>query len=83
MKPRHQVWLIEWFDAHDVSYDWCDIKSLDNDPCSVQSVGFIIDPPPIPGYVTLVTNDDGDGNVSNGINIPLVNIINRIRLFPK
>jgi hypothetical protein len=80
MKPRHDVWLFEWFDAFDVSSEWSDIKDLDVLGTTVQSVGFLIDPSPIAGYVTLVTSDDGDGNVSNGINIPLVNVVNRIRL---
>ena len=83
MKSRHDVWLVEWFDAFDVCNHWCDLKSLDVDCTLVQSVGFLVEPNPISGYLTLVTSDDGDGNVSNGINIPLVNVINRVKLVRK
>lgn len=83
MKARREVWLIEWFDAHDFAYEWTDVKDVKGDPKNVQSVGFLVEPSPVPGYVTLVTSDDGDGFVANGINIPLVNIVNRVKLGVK
>jgi hypothetical protein len=83
MKSRHEIWLVEWFDAFDVCNDWVDLKCLDVAGTSVQSVGFLVKPNPIAGYLTLVTSDDGDGSVANGINIPLVNVIDMVRLKQK
>ena len=80
MKPYREVWLVEWFDAHDLSYDWCHVDDLDSDPKNVQSVGFLVDPSPVEGHLTLACNDDGDGSVANGINIPLVNVVAKMKL---
>lgn len=80
MKPRHDVYLVTWVDAFDVDGAWTPADNLPNDVTLCQSVGFVPNAQPLDDYLTLVTNDDGDGNVSNGVNIPISNIVNRVKL---
>ena len=76
--PRRPVELIEWFDAHDAPYHWTPASQVGLDKVLVQSVGFVA--VESDEHVTLVTSDDGQGNVAAGIVIPLVNIVSRAKL---
>jgi hypothetical protein len=76
--PRRPVELIEWFDAHDAPYHWTPASQVGLDKVLVQSVGFVA--VESDEHVTLVTSDDGQGNVAAGIVIPVVNIVGRMRL---
>lgn len=76
--PRRQVELVEWFDAHDAPYHWTPASQVGLDKVLVQSVGFVVGESD--EHLTLVTSDDGQGNVAAGIVIPLVNVVNRTRL---
>jgi hypothetical protein len=77
-KPRRPVELVEWFDAHDAPYHWTPASAIGLDKVLVQSVGFVVGESE--EHLTLVTSDDGQGNVAAGIVIPLVNVVNRTRL---
>jgi len=83
MQPRHDVWLVTWIDAFDVPNEWTPHDELPGDVTLCQSVGFMPKRQPLEDFVTLVANDDGECNVSNGINIPIVNIVDRVRLHAK
>ena len=50
------------------------------DKVLVQSVGFVVSE--TDDHLTLVTSDDGQGNVASGIVIPLINVVARMRLTP-
>lgn len=79
-QPRHQVWLIEWFDAHDLPADrWMRSEDVRVDRRLVQSVGFLIDDD-ADGHTVLVGSDDGADSVTGGIVIPNVNVTARRRL---
>ena len=80
MKPRHDVWLVTWVDAFDVDSAWTPADEMPKDITLCQSVGFAPKVQPLEDYLTLVTSDDGDGHVSNGVNIPLSNIVSRVKL---
>ena len=79
---RHEVWLIEWFDAHDAPSEWLPQSSLTVDRRLVQSVGFRVESgsDSDSDHVLLVTSDDGANHLSNGIFIPKVNINHQRRL---
>jgi hypothetical protein len=72
------VEVVEWFDAHDAPYHWTPASSIGLDKVLVQSVGFVVNESD--EHLTLVTSDDGQGNVSSGIVVPKVNVVNRTRL---
>ena len=74
-KPRHKIYLVEWFDAHDGPPDWVRINEYKVDETLVQSVGFLVHEDE--RYITLVTSDDGHSSVGGGIVIPRVNIISK------
>jgi hypothetical protein len=76
--PRRPVEVVEWFDAHDAPYHWTPAAAIGLDKVLVQSVGFVVNESD--EHLTLVTSDDGQGNVSSGIVVPKVNVINRTRL---
>lgn len=76
--PRRKVEIVEWFDAHDAPYNWTPASAIGLDKVLVQSVGFVVNESE--DHITLVTSDDGQGNVSSGIVVPKVNVINRTRL---
>lgn len=77
-EPRRPVELVEWFDAHDAPYHWTPAAAIGLDKVLVQSVGFVVGESD--EHLTLVTSDDGQGNVAAGIVIPLVNVVNRTKL---
>lgn len=83
MKPRHDVCLVTWVDAFDVDSAWTPADELPKHVTLCQSVGFVPKVQPLEDYLTLVTSDDGDGNVANGVNIPISNIVNRVVLSAK
>ena len=73
-KPRRKVALVEWIDAFDTASVWSNLEELHpGKPKTCQSVGFLVENL-LEEYITLVTSDDGDGYMANGIHIPLVNI---------
>jgi hypothetical protein len=76
--PRRRVEIVEWFDAHDAPQVWTPAAAGGLDKVLVQSVGFVV--AESDEHVTLVTSDDGQGNVASGIVIPLVNVVARTRL---
>lgn len=75
---RRRVEVVEWFDAHDAPYQWTPASAIGLDKVLVQSVGFVV--AESDEHVTLVTSDDGQGNVAAGIVIPKVNLVSRRRL---
>ena len=79
---RHEVWLIEWFDAHDAPSEWVEPSAMAVDRRLVQSVGFRVESgsDSDSDHVLLVTSDDGANHLSNGIFIPKVNIHRQCRL---
>lgn len=77
---RRPVEIVEWFDAHDAPYQWTPAVQLGVDKVLVQSVGFVVSE--TDDHLTLVTSDDGQGNVASGIVIPLINEVARTRLAP-
>jgi len=77
---RRPVEIVEWFDAHDAPYHWTPAAQLGVDKVLVQSVGFVVSE--TDDHLTLVTSDDGQGNVACGIVIPLINVVARARLAP-
>lgn len=68
MKPV----IVTWHDAHaDQGGSWVSRHDIDADPYVVRSVGFVFDPPPKPGHVT-VCQSIGDGEMfDNLLHIPL------------
>lgn len=63
MTERTKV-LVVWHDAHAETDTWCDESDITNDPCEVESVGFLL-PDKKRGHVVLVQSvtdsDDLDG----------------------
>jgi hypothetical protein len=39
---KHQLIQVTWHDAHAVSETWTTREDLDNDPCVVTSIGYLI-----------------------------------------
>jgi len=79
-KLRHEVWIVEWFDAHDAPSEWGPLDSVRVDRRLVQSVGFLLESVSDVDHLVLVTSDDGNNHVANGIIIPRVNVVSRRKL---
>ena len=75
---RRPVEIVEWFDAHDAPFHWTPAGQVGLDKVLVQSVGFVV--AESDEHLSLVTSDDGQGNVASGIVIPKVNVVARTRL---
>jgi hypothetical protein len=81
LKPCREVWLVEWFDAHDGPVAWTAPEEVTVDRVLVQSVGFLL--PEASGaedHLRLVTSDADGEHVSGGINIPKVNVTSMRKL---
>ena len=77
-KARHEILLVEWFDAHDGPSDWTHVSEYKIEETLVQSVGFIVHEDD--RYITLATSDDGNKHIGGGIVIPKVNIQKKLKL---
>lgn len=65
-----KIVLVRWYDAFDLPPQWASFEDLKKDsPAIVQSVGWLLDPEPLDGYVTLATSIVDD-NFGSGIHIP-------------
>ena len=52
--------IVEWHDAHAASVGWCDADEIDDEPCVVRTVGYLI-PDAKRGHVTVaqsIADDD-------------------------
>lgn len=75
--------FISWFDAFDLPPQWVSLEDLQKEqPAVVNSVGWLVEPEPLEGYVTLATSVV-DNNCGSGIHIPKVCIIDMIHLRKK
>lgn len=75
--------LISWYDAFDLPPYWASSEDLKVDgPAIVESVGWLLEPQPLEGYVTLATSvvDDSYGS---GIHIPKPCVISMVELKKK
>jgi|LakMenEpi03Aug12_release.lakeMendotaPanAssembly.Ray.scaffolds.fasta_scaffold291064_2 hypothetical protein len=62
--------LVSWYDAFDLPPQWASFDDLQKDgPAVVRSVGWLLDPEPLDGYITLATSFV-DENFGSGIHIP-------------
>jgi hypothetical protein len=62
--------LVSWYDAFDLPPNWASLEDLQKeDPAVVHSVGWLLDPEPLYGYMTLATSVV-DENFGSGIHIP-------------
>ena len=77
-KARHDVILVEWFDAHDGPLAWVHTEEYEVEETLVQSVGFKVHEDD--KYLTLATSDDGNKYIGGGIVIPKVNIVKKTKL---
>lgn len=53
--------LVVWHDAHTVSSGWCELSDVDDEPCKVETLGWLL-PNQKAGHVVVVqsiTDDDG------------------------
>jgi hypothetical protein len=74
---------ISWFDAFDLPPQWASLEDLQKEePAIVHSVGWLVEPEPLEGYVTLATSVV-DNNYGSGIHIPKVCIIDIVKLRKK
>lgn len=65
---------VTWVDAQDLPDHWVRTGEHDQDPALVESVGFLVQPDPIKGHLTLTTSWH-DGVYASGINIPRVCVV--------
>lgn len=78
-----KIVLIRWHDAFDLPPHWASFEDLKKDgPAVVESVGWLLDPEPLDGYVTLATSIV-DENFGSGIHIPKSCIIEIVNLSMK
>lgn len=78
-RPRRPIILVDWIDAHAMGA-WTQPKDIRNKPGIVQSVGYLVEPAPIDGHLTLACSDDGEGSVADGLHIPRSCVLRTRRL---
>jgi hypothetical protein len=65
---------ITWIDAVGDAEEWTLVSELRDEPCIVSTVGHLIQPPPIKGYVSvalsLIDEGEGDPTVGSVIHVP-------------
>ena len=63
--------VVTWLDAHaDRSGGWVPVADIDNEAYIVRSIGWLIDPPPKTGHVSLAQSYGDDGMVDSVVHIP-------------
>ena len=56
---KYDTVLVEWHDAHAVAPSWINIDDIDNEPATVQTVGFVL-PNIKPNHIVLAQSLLGD-----------------------
>lgn len=74
--------LVEWVDAFDMPDRWVCVEDICDESTVVFSVGWLVEPSPVDGYMTLATSrfDDIFGG---GIHIPLSCVVDVKKLREK
>lgn len=72
--------LVTWADAHAVEADgWLDPANLDNGPCVVRTVGWLI-PDAKAGHVTVALSEDENGMVRDVFHIGVAMVLDMVAL---
>jgi hypothetical protein len=78
-----KIVLVRWHDAFDLPPYWASLDELKKDgPAVVESTGWLVEPEPLEGYITLATSFVDD-NFGSGIHIPKVCVIDMFDLVKK
>ena len=74
---------VVWQDAHDAYPQWTPVGAPDGSAGTILSVGWLVDPAPKAGFISLATSVDPEtDHVGGGIHIPLVNLVSVTELKP-
>ena len=65
---------LSWHDSHDVGDGWLDPGALDDGPCVVVTVGYLL-PAAKAGHVTVAQSISDDGNVRHVFSVPVAMVV--------
>lgn len=71
MMVEHSRVLVFWHDAHAINEGgWCDMQDIDDAPCVVQSVGWLLADAK-DGHVVIAQSMIDDGGIDSVLAIPV------------
>jgi len=71
MTIEHSRVFIVWHDAHAINEGgWCDVKDIDDEPCIVQTVGWLLADAK-DGHVVIAQSITDDGGLDSVLAIPV------------
>lgn len=62
--------LVVWHDAHTVADGWCELGDLDDEPCVVETLGFLLADRKA-GHVVVAQSITGDDGLDSVLCIPV------------
>ena len=71
--------LLTWHDSHDVGDGWLDPAALDDGPCVVLTVGYLL-PGAKAGHVTVAQSLSDNGDVRHVFSVPVAMVLDMVAL---
>jgi hypothetical protein len=62
--------LVVWHDAHSLSNDWCELSDIDNEPCVVETIGWLLSNTKS-DHVVVAQSITGDDSLDSILCIPV------------
>lgn len=62
--------LVVWHDAHSLGDDWCELSDISDEPCVVETIGWLLADKKA-GHVVVVQSITGDDSLDSVLCIPV------------
>ena len=80
----HPVVIVTWMDAHAATSTWTPLDGIDQDPCIVNSCGFLLtaDEGGKPDHITIYQSKTDSDDVDGVLCVPVA-MVKTMKVFPK
>ena len=80
----HPVVIVTWMDAHAATETWTPLNDIDQDPCIVNSCGFLLtaDEGGKPDHITIYQSKTDSDDVDGVLCVPVA-MVKTMKVFPK
>ncbi len=80
----HPLVMVTWMDAHAATETWTPLDSIDQEPCMVNSCGFLLtaDEGGKPDHITIYQSKTDSDDVDGVLCVPVA-MVKTMKVFPK
>ncbi len=80
----HPVVIVTWMDAHAATETWTPLDDIDQEPCMVNSCGFLLtaDEGGKPDHITIYQSKTDSDDVDGVLCVPVA-MVKTMKVFPK